>query len=230
MAIDPKKVKPLRRTPQTRRKNPGGTRTQDQREMDLAWLAGKVLAGLPQKEIVAQLNAIRPYKLDRKSVGNDMAVLNERWRTASAVNLDAHKQVMLAKLDLMEQRCYRYLDAAELPRKVTTTSVSRTLPGEPQKKGDKSPPPSPRQVFSGTREGYDNNSGQWLKMLRWVMEQKAKLLGLYAPLKLDVPEGTSLNFGDTNVTNIAVRIEVNSTKTREELATYPIVDAPPPLT
>lgn len=191
---------------------PHGTaakRTPLQREADFVFIADRLIRGLSQEKICQELAAARPYSIKRPSVCQDIKIIMARWKEAAHMKVDEAKARHLAKLNAMEERCHKAIDALE-NREVRTGSVTE-FEGKKIKRGT-------------TRKGPDNTLGHWLKMLQWVWQEQAKIFGMYAPVKVEAGSDgfMSLSGGNGDVT---LNITVNTDKSVQELTNFPTIEA-----
>jgi predicted transcriptional regulator len=125
--------------------------------------------GIPQHEIADRLGVSQPQiSYDVKAIQADWAAKRDRL-------LDAHKAEQLAKIDVMEREYYAEYFRSKQP-------FSRTVKYAESAK-DKDGPQATRAVVT-TEERLGDP--RYLAGVAWCIEQRCKILGLYAPEKIDI--------------------------------------------
>lgn len=136
-------------------------RTDFEREYDYRRITDLYLQGKFQSEIAAMLG------VSQQQVSYDLAAIQRRWRTDTAINLDEAKQKELARVDKLERT---YWDAWErsLEEKVKTRTEKQT-----GKDGGKA---------SVEKESLLGNPA-YLAGVMSCIDRRCKMLGLDAPVR-----------------------------------------------
>lgn len=213
MPRDASKIQPLKTLNRTTRKAPGAAkRTVDQREADFAFIASKLIRGSSHREIAGELSKARSYGITRKTVSEDVIVVIERWRTACLDDIEAQKAEHLAKLAELERKCWQRIEALEN--------------GTAQEFGSKTvyKPKTRTSTRAARTKQTKDTTGYWLTMLQFCLKERAKILGFYAPLKLDAKGGPFAGGGGTTNNFLAVNVTIATDKPVSELTAAEIVD------
>lgn len=147
-------------------------RTDFERENDYRRITDMYLQGKTQADIAAALGVSQPQ------ISMDLATIQKRWRTSTAINLDEAKQKELAKIDTLERT---YWDAWQ--RTLEEKTKTRT---EQSKTGDK----SGAAKATIEKETLLGNPA-YLSGIQWCISERCKILGIYAPSKIapTTPDG-----------------------------------------
>lgn len=124
--------------------------------------------GVPQHEIADRLGTV-----SREQVKYDLAAIHAEWAAKRDRLLDEHKAEQLAKIDVMEREYWaEYLRSKE--------PFKRTVKHAESAKDEKQPQPTRAVVTTEERLG----DPRYLDGARWCIEQRCKILGLYAPTRV----------------------------------------------
>lgn len=140
-------------------------RTAFRRESDRAIVAEMYLERRTIDEIATHLT------INRKTVMADLRVIEQRWFEASDRLTSARKAEELARIDRIELTAWEGYYRSNTVREVTKT-VLETEGGEMVTK-----------TKAETRKEELVGDPRWLDKVCWCVEQRAKILGLYAPAK-----------------------------------------------
>lgn len=153
-------------------------RTPQQREADLVTVAKLYTRGLSHQEITDYINNGRPAdeQVSRPTISHDIGEILERWRSQLKGELDQFQARELAKIDMLERE---YWDAWERSKRDLET---RTIKAQ-QIDGKVIPIPSEPIMLNFTKR--DGNA-QFLAGVQQCIDNRCKILGLYAPNKVDV--------------------------------------------
>lgn len=189
-------------------------RSAEQREADLAFISERLVRGVTQKDIVQQLGAVRPYKVTLDIIKGDCGELTKRWRYLAIGDIEDHKAEQLARLLELERQAWEAL--AKLQTGIERT-VAKTTKYTAKTRESKS-----AMRMNDTKD----NTAAWLKAIQFCIQERSKILGLYAPVKLEA-KGANLNFGDVTNNFVGVEVSITTDKPVEELASFEIVEAEP---
>ena len=135
------------------------------READLAKTAEMYFHGKTQAFIAQEMG------VNTGTVCRRLQVLRKRWQESSLNDTDGAMSRELAKIDNLERE---YWEAWLKSRETTEQTTKEKREGtEPYSKVSVRSEPTP-------------GNPQFLEGVRWCIEQRGKLLGLYAPVKQDV--------------------------------------------
>lgn len=146
-------------------------RTDFEREYDYRRITDLYLQGKFQSEIATILG------VSQQQVSYDLAAIQRRWRTDTAINLDEAKQKELARVDKLERT---YWDAWErsLEEKVKTRTEQSTNGKATGKDGDI----GKTAKASVEKESLLGNPA-YLAGVMSCIERRCKMLGIDAPLR-----------------------------------------------
>jgi hypothetical protein len=162
-------------------------RTRFEVERDRALIAELYLQRHTQADIAERLG------MTQQMVSYDLKAIERQWQEASVEDLAAIKRRLLDEIEVMEAEYWRKWRQSEGR---ITQSGSKVIKLPPQKVADVEvdsegkPRKVTRVVPGGERaESYVRHVDQMPDMdyqrgIQWCKEQKAKLLGLYAPTKV----------------------------------------------
>ena len=143
-------------------------RTRAQRLHDLEIIAELTLQGVKQTVIATQLN------LSQQAVSRDLSEIKRHWVNTANISFDAHIAQELAKLELLEREYWSGWKRSQQPRKNSLVAV--------REKTDTAS--SEKEAREETRDG----NPRFLEGVLFVMERKARLLGLDKPFRANVTE------------------------------------------
>lgn len=180
-------------------------RDQKEREFHLAEVARLYLQGKYQSEIATARS------VTQSSISKDLKVLQERWRRSADRDFNAAKQEQLAKIDLLEREAYAAWERSKLDKETTFSEQNNTQPAmsflddkeessaddEAEGDGKAKSARSRKQAQVRTktylrREGQTGNPA-YLDKLQWCIEQRCKILGLYAPDQVNIGGALQVN-------------------------------------
>jgi hypothetical protein len=156
-------------------------RSPDQIRRDRAEIARLYLQRRTQAEIGRQLG------LSRQQVGYDLSAIRQEWLRSSLVDFDARKAEELARLDRLEREYWDAWEASKKERQTSVTEQTTAAEGE--------------RLRAGLRKEEQTGDPRYLAGVERCLEQRAKILGLFAPQKVapTTPDGQEpyrLNFED----------------------------------
>lgn len=140
-------------------------RSEKQRAIDMTFIAPLYLKGRSHKEIADELG------LTVKQVSSDITRIQDNWRDAYIEDLNQAKMQELARIDLIEKEAWQSWERSKGGKKSTSKNVEES--GQ----------------FGTTRsagENHEQSHGdiQYLQTAQWCVNQRCRLLGLYAPAKV----------------------------------------------
>ena len=139
-------------------------RTPIQREDDYRRISDLYLQGKTQTEIASALT------VTQQQVSYDLTVIQRRWRTTTALNLDEHKRQELARVDTLEREYWSAWERSQDEKVKTRTE----------------------RYFGkdGGKASVEKDSGlgnpAYLAGVMSCIDRRCKLLGLDAPTKAEV--------------------------------------------
>lgn len=140
-------------------------RNRVQREIALAEVAAYYLSGVSQHQIAERQG------VTRSQVQYDLRILRTRWHEAALRDFDERIAEELAKIDNLERE---YWDAWERSTG-RASAVTRERGGAPE---------LPMSAAAARSKG---NPG-FLVGVQWCIDRRIKLLGIDAPVKVDITE------------------------------------------
>jgi hypothetical protein len=151
-------------------------RTPAQRLHDLEIIAELTLQHVKQTVIAQQLN------LSQQTISRDLQEVKRRWLQKATVSFDEHVAHEIAKLEILEREYWAGWKRSQQPRKlVTVREKTDATPGEKE-----------------AREGMRDGNPRFLEGVLFVMERKARLLGLDKPARIN---GTIQTFDLTKLSD-----------------------------
>lgn len=202
--------------PRSKRITGPTTRLIAQREADHPLIAQMLVRGDSYVTIAKRLKEEhgRTYPCSKDTVHRDVQIIYERWRLLAAESIDKQKGLQLMRIQALEERCYAALDRLEEGASMESSTVTGTKAGEKEAA-------TPVTIKKTSRKGNADTTGAWLATLRHCLSERSKILGLYAPIKVD--GSGPMTFGGTTLA-----LQVNITNTSGEmLQTYDFpIEAP----
>lgn len=116
--------------------------------------------------------------VDQATISRDLSAITKEWQEKRIENLDGRKQEELARIDVLEAQYWRGWERSCTERRKTMAEQHSTVKGQERRD----------QIME---EGRDGNPA-FLAGVQWCVEQRCKILGLYAPTK---QEQTGANGG-----------------------------------
>lgn len=120
-----------------------------------------------QQKTVAQIAS--EMNLSPQQVQNDLRMIRDEWRRHRHADLDERMAMELARIDRIEAEAWTAWEASWNEISSTTQYA----------KPDKDGTPRPVQAVVHKSEGRGNP--QYLQIIQWCVEQRARLLGLTRP-------------------------------------------------
>lgn len=127
-----------------------------------------------QMEIAAEL------QVDQATISRDLQALHRQWRESGVRNLDAYKMQELMRIDVMERDYWEAWEASKTEKKSSMAEQKATPIGTQRRD----------QLLKEDRDG----NPAFLAGVQWCVEQRCKLLGLYAPAKTEATVTGSLSW------------------------------------
>ncbi len=141
-------------------------RTAFQRECDRAKIAQLYLQRRPISEIASAIER------SRVTVMSDLKAIRAQWFESSQEAVGKRKAEELARIDRIELVAWEGYERSIKIREITKTVLEQGGLGRLKTKAE-----SRKEALIG--------DPRWLDKVAWCVEQRAKILGLYAPAKLE---------------------------------------------
>ena len=147
-------------------------RSAAQKESDYSTIASLYLRRQSLSSIAERLGLSRPQ------ISHDLKKIQQRWRDASLRDFDEHKAEELAKIDDLECEYWSAWRESKSQRRLFRTK---------RRKGSD-------RDFKDTSVERENQCGdpRFLQGVERCIEQRCKILGLYAPTSININELDSL--------------------------------------
>ena len=153
-----------------------------EREIDLAFISRCLKDKDDISAIITKLVSIRPYAITANQIKKDYAEIESRWVDAfiKGKTLTDLKAMELAKVSALEKEAWDAWDISKTPGQVEKFDVLSGMPGK-----DKS-------VTAIKRDG----DPKFLELMLKYSEHRCKILGLFAPIKIDADVESNLKSQD----------------------------------
>lgn len=161
-------------------------RTPAQRTRDLVRTAQLYLQGATQLEIAQEIG------VSRVQITQDLKEIRAWWQQRTSMDLEAFKAEQLAKLDNLERELWEGWTASKNP--TVSNTVSETTAGA-----------KPGKTRS-RKEITSAGDPRFLDQIQDVIEQRCKILGLFAPTKLSGVFTSDHEFSEGEIESIAILI------------------------
>ena len=153
-------------------------RTKSERESDLSFVADCVKNGDKRVVIHEKLSAMRSYAVSAAMVDQDCSEVESRWvgtfiKGQTLANLKSRE---LARLEMLEEEAWKAWQRSKTPGQVEKFGVLDSVPSKE------------KSVTAVKRDG----DPKFLELLLKYSEHRAKLLGLFAPIKIDADAESAL--------------------------------------
>lgn len=153
-------------------------RSRFQIEADRVTIQNLYLQGKPQHEI-AQV-----VEVSREQVKYDLAVIQRRWRTETARNLDEDKARELAKIDHLERTYWQGWERSREQQESSSTSRREGAQGA--------------VLLAMLRKEQRDGNPAFLTGVQWCIDRRCRLLGL------DPAPPAAVKIGDNREIHITV--------------------------
>lgn len=162
-------------------------RTIGQRELDLSTIAQLYIRGLPQSKIAEQLSAMRDYTVTLKHVSNDLAVIRTRWLDTYIKDFNDHQAKELAHIDELERAYWEEFERSRQPKVDAFAEKTEDVHTYSKDSGAAGASiPAYTRTKTRTRKTERDGNSAYLAGIERCIEMRAKILGLFAPTKIDV--------------------------------------------
>lgn len=121
-----------------------------------------------QSEIVTLLVSQGLKEVTQQTISNDLKAIREAWRKSAIMDMNEAKQKELARIDALEREYWLQYEESKKPRQIASERIS-TNKHETMKRAE--------QRTGDTR---------YLSGIQWCIEQRCKILGLNAPVQVEV--------------------------------------------
>lgn len=165
-------------------------RTKAQRDTDLRTIANLYLRGYSQAYMAEKVG------VTHQQISQDLRELGKQWRESPLMDFNEAKQRELARIDVLEVEAWKAWRRTIGKREKTQTSHS-------DKDGKRA---------SITKDDVAGDP-RFLSTVQWCIEQRCKILGVYAAEKLavmEVPYDELANTFDGRIAGLATRSETDS--------------------
>jgi hypothetical protein len=151
-------------------------RTEPEREADLALEAQYYCQGLSMRNIAIQISTERPYTISLSTVYKDIEDIKRRWRETETVAYQEALNRELTRIDALEKAYwdgwFRSIgNTAEEYQELSSYQQGKQLSGKRK---------------SYTRKKESVGDVLFLQGVTKCIQERAKILGLYAPEKLEM--------------------------------------------
>lgn len=148
-------------------------------------IAADYLRGATQIELAAK------YEIDKATVSRDLAAIRAEWQQSALLDFHAAMAEQLARIDTLEAEYWGAWEDSRLERTETRSGKTENL----GMNGDGPHPTRSATVASIRRVSRDGNPA-FLQGVQWCIEQRCKILGVYAPVKGELagPNGAPATF------------------------------------
>lgn len=161
-------------------------RTEDQKRHDRTLAMMLHLQDFTYKEIAAIIQRETGRSISFRQVGYDLQHVREQWQDTRLDSYEKHINEELARLDSMEMELWKSWRQSQ--NDAVKTRVEKVLS---EADADADPELIIAKVVETTEAGPGDIS--FLRLIIDVQRERRKLLGLYAPAKLDIREEHTLN-------------------------------------
>lgn len=170
-----------------KKRKTGPKRSDFQRERDLTEIANLYLKGRFQHDIAVEIST-KYYPddpLTQQQISQDISKLVKRWRQSQLLDIDDAKTRELARIDNLE---LTYWDAWERSLeefkskviKAKGTRIEKVKDGEAETETRSTP------VEQSQKSEDRNGDPRYLQGVQWCIEQRCKILGVYAAIKQEI--------------------------------------------
>ena len=121
----------------------------------------------PQRRTQAEIG--RHLGLSRQQVGYDLAAVRREWLRCAVADFDARRAEELARVDRLGREYWDAWEASKRERQTSTTEQTTDADGE--------------RLRAGIRKAEQTGDPRYLYGVERCIEQRAKLLGLHAPVE-----------------------------------------------
>jgi hypothetical protein len=159
-------------------RSPRHKRTPAQRQHDLEVISEMVLQGAKQSVIAAALS------ITQQQISYDLREVRRRWQTNATLSFDSYVAQEMEKLGLLEREYWAGWQRSQQPRKNSPVAV--------REKTDTA------SSETAARAGMRDGNPRFLDGVLFVMERRARLLGLDKPARIN---GTIQTFDLTKLSD-----------------------------
>ncbi len=165
-------------------------RTNIQRERDLVIVADLYLKGHTQQYIADEVSEeYDRFSLTRQQIGYDVKKLIKRWQKSQLVDVDQAKIGELAKINHLERT---YWDAWDRSCKDAETVTQKTKGVVQRRQGEDGAFVAERPAEATKTSKGQAGDPRFLTGIQWCIEQRCKILGVYAPEKRELKGSVEL--------------------------------------
>ncbi len=118
--------------------------------------------------------------INQSTVSRDLQALHKEWQESALIDVDAAKAQELARVDELERTYWEaWIRSCEDAETATTKAV--TVGAD-------------KRYEAATRRQEQTGDPRFLAGVQWCIEQRCKIIGLYAPTKQEKDAGGELIF------------------------------------
>ena len=161
--------------PKPRYMPPGAKRTYEQQQADFAVIEELLGKHRNYREILDAVNALRPYKLTRQTVERDIRTIKKRFFDSFVGPLAERKVDECRKLERLEREAFDAWERSKADGMTVSVTNPLNADGSPGRGG----------LRTNNKRRRDGDP-QFLTILLRIHERRCKLLGLEAPLKMEM--------------------------------------------
>ena len=157
-------------------------RTKEQREADMNTLARLYVKGTSQMEISKRIG------ISQAQVSIDLKKLLKQWQDTRLNEIDRYKHEQLLRVNMIEEEMWAAWEKSKTKGKKTTTKgkAGKLIEKKDPLTGMKSKVEGDEEYWRVGEQEEEPIGGdmQYMNGIQWCMQERAKILGLYAPKKV----------------------------------------------
>ena len=159
---------------------PGQKRTEDLHQADLVLITSWIMrnGSMSVTDMIEELAKVREYKLSHETIRRDIEIIKAEWRKTYLQNMDDVMARELARIDGLESAYWEAWEASK-----EGIEVSYEDGGEQEILGGRGAGKKVVNKNVGKKTVGSHGEGEYLEGVRWCIEQRAKIWGLYAPVQ-----------------------------------------------
>ena len=171
------------RDSRTKRSPNPNARTPDNYEADLVRVCHLYLSGETQESIATIIN------VSQGTVSNDLKLIRERWKHAYLADFNEIKNKTLARIDWLEIEAVEGYKRSQREEEMQVGTLVETVSTGSDEAGvKKAPNKKTTKISRKKRDGSD----KWFQTIRWCVEQRCQIFGLYANKDMSTDEAQSI--------------------------------------
>ena len=154
-----------------------------------------------------QYTIARAVGVSQVQVSHDLKAMRDLWLASSLRDFDTLKSEQLAKIDAVELEAWAAWLRSQQPREVSLTE--QTEGGEVVGADGTSQPKRPTRKASMRREGQSGDP-RFLAVIQKCIDQRCVILGLEAPLRINIEQAAAKVAEETGMTKAQVLAEAEA--------------------